>query len=392
MQDVYIVGAVRTPIGKYGGALAPLKAVDLGVIVAEEVVRRAGVPLDRVDEVIFGCARQSGVGPNPARQIAVRTGLPSSTTAYTINKACGSGLKAVLNGYTSIVTGDNEVVLAGGIESMSNIPYLLMQGRWGYRMGHGEVVDANHLDGYFCPMADKLMGATAEDLADRYGIGREEQDTFALQSQHRAESAIRARRFDEEIVPVDIAARNGTVHVQTDEHPRLGCTLEDLRKLNPVFRKNGTITAGSSSGVTDGASALILAGEQVVKRLNLIPMARVVAHSSAGVEPSEMGIAPVPAVRKLLKKTSLGLDLIDLVEINEAFAAQVLACDRELKFDWTRTNVNGGAISLGHPTGCTGARITTTLLYEMLKRKSKLGLATLCISGGLGLALLMERV
>lgn len=391
MNPVFIISAVRTPIGKFGGILSSLKAHDLGTASAKEAIRRAGILSEQVDETVFGCARQAGIGPNIARQIAYRCGIPSSSPAYTINKACGSGLKAIINGYTSILLGDNDIVLAGGVESMSNIPYLLMQARWGYRMGHGEIVDANHLDGYFCPMADKLMGATAEDLAEKFMITREEQDAFSLESQHRAESAIRAGKFRDEIVPVAIQTKKGIIQADQDEHPRFGANLDELQKLKPVFKKNGTITAGSSSGVTDASSAVILAGENKVKELGLKPLAKIRAYASAGVDPRDMGLAPVPAVHQLLEKTKLKLSDIDLIELNEAFAAQVLACDRELLFDRSRLNVNGGAIALGHPTGCTGARITTTLVHEMIKRDSRLGLATLCISGGLGLALLIER-
>jgi len=392
LKTVYIVSAVRTAIGKFGGTLAGLKAGELGALAAREAIKRTGLAPSEINESIFGCARQAGIGPNVARQIAYRCEIPPTGTAYTINKACGSGLKAILNGFTSILLGDNEIVLAGGVESMSNIPYLLLQARWGYRMGHGEVVDSNHLDGYFCPMANKLMGATAEDLADKYKISRDEQDAFALESQHRAETAINAGKFKDEIAPVEIQSKKGTTIFETDEHPRLNCTMDELKKLKPAFAKDGTITAGSSSGVTDGASALILASEEKVRALNLKPLARIVNYASAGVDPKEMGIAPVPAVQKLLEKAKMKLADMDLIELNEAFAAQVLACDRELHFNRDKLNVNGGAIALGHPTGCTGARITTTLLHEMLKRKSKYGMATLCISGGLGLAMIIERI
>lgn len=390
-QAVCIVSAVRTPIGKFGGALAPLQARELGALVAREAIRRAGIEPAWVDETVFGCARQAGVGPNISRQIAIGSGIPSSSPAYTINKACGSGLKAILNAYASIRMGDHGIVLAGGVESMSNIPYLLTEARWGYRMGHGEVLDSNHVDGYFCPMADKLMGATAEDLAEEYRIPRDEQDAYAVESHRRAETAIRTGRFKEELLPVEVPSRIGMVRVEQDEHPRFGCTLTDLQKLKPVFRKDGTITAASSSGVTDGAAAVLLVREDRVKALGLRPMARIMASASVGMDPGRMGLAPVPAVRKLLDRTKLRLSDVDLIELNEAFAAQVIACDRELHFDGDRLNVNGGAIALGHPTGCTGARITVTLIHEMHKRSSRLGLATLCISGGLGLALLIER-
>lgn len=392
MTSVYIVSAVRTAIGKFGGTLASVRAAELGTFAARDAIARAGLSADMIDETIFGCARQAGVGPNIARQIAHRSGIPDTRTAYTVNQACGSGLKAIINGYTSIVEGENDVVLAGGVESMSNIPYLLMQARWGYRMGHGEIVDGNHHDGYFCPMAGKLMGATAEDLAKQLSISRDEQDAYAWESQRRAEHAITSGFFKNEIVPVTVSSKKGDAVFDTDEHPRFGTTPEDLKKLKPVFDQNGTITAGSSSGVTDGASALVLAGEDKVRAYNLKPLARIVAYASAGVDPREMGIAPVSAVQKLLKKTGKRLDDMDLIELNEAFAAQVLACDRELHFDRARLNVNGGAIALGHPTGCTGARITTTLIHALIRRRQKLGMATLCISGGLGLAMMVEAL
>lgn len=391
MRNVYIIQATRTAIGKFGGQLSSLRAHELGAAAAHSAVEKSGLSPADIDETIFGCARQAGIGPNVARQIARQVNIPATKPAYTINKACGSGLKAIINAVQSIQLGENQIVLAGGVESMSTIPYLLSKARWGYRMGHAEVLDSNYVDGYFCPMADKLMGATAEDLADTYKITREEQDEFALESQRKAQSAITAGLFKDEITPVRIKTKQGEVSMETDEHPRFDSTMEDLKKLKPVFRKDGTITAGTSSGITDGSAALVLAGEDKVKEFNLKPVARIVDYASAGVDPREMGIAPVPAVKKLLTKTDNRLQDIDLIELNEAFAAQVLACDRELHLDPSRLNVNGGAIALGHPTGCTGARITTTLIHEMSKRGSRLGLATLCISGGLGLALLLER-
>jgi acetyl-CoA C-acetyltransferase len=392
VKSVYIVSAVRTPIGKFGGALASIKANELGAIAAREAIKRSGLQPIQIDETIFGCARQAGIGPNIARQIAHRSQVPSTSPAYTINKACGSGLKAIINGYASLLLGDNEIVLAGGVESMSNIPYLLMQARWGYRMGHGEVIDSNHLDGYFCPMADKLMGATAEDLAEKYKISRAEQDEYAVESQRRAETAIKAGKFKDEIVPIEIVTKKGMTIFDRDEHPRFGTTLADMQTLKPAFKKDGKITAGSSSGVTDGASALVLASEERVKEFGLKPLAKIITYASAAVDPNDMGIAPVPAVKKLLEKTKMKLSDMDLIELNEAFAAQVLACGRDLKFDPSRLNVNGGAIALGHPTGCTGARITTTLVHEMQKQNAQFGLATLCISGGLGLAILIENI
>ncbi|HXV63436.1 MAG TPA: acetyl-CoA C-acetyltransferase [Vicinamibacteria bacterium] len=383
-KDIVVAGAVRTPIGKFGGALKSLSAAELGTAAARAALDRSAVPPDAVHELIFGNARQAGVRPNVARQIAYRAGLPESVPAYTINKACGSGLKAIINAYGAIALGDAEVVLAGGTESMSNTPYLLLDARWGHKLGHSEIVDGMYRDGFLCPLCEQLMGETAENLADGYGIPREESDAYAVETQRRCEAARRAGRFDHEIVPLDETA--------VDEHPRDGVTLDGLQKLPPVFRKNGTVSAGNSSGITDGAAALVVLNEERAAALSVEPMARIVAYASAGVDPAVMGIGPVPAIRKLLEKAGLGLDDIDLVEINEAFAAQVIACQRELRIDPERLNVNGGAIALGHPIGATGTRIVVTLIHEMRKRKAKRGLASLCISGGMGLALLLEAL
>jgi acetyl-CoA C-acetyltransferase len=379
-EPIYLVAALRTPIGKFGGALAKLTAPDLGVASAKATIARSGIDPAAIDEVIFGNARQAGVGPNAARQIAIRSGLPHETPAYTVNQACGSGLRAIMNAADQIRLGHASVVLAGGTESMSNTPYLLPRARWGMRMGHGELVDGMYRDGFMCPLADEMMGATAETLADRYGISREEQDQFALESQQKAARA----SFKEEIVPL--------AELDHDEHPRFDTDLGSLAKLPPVFRKNGTVHAGNSSGVTDGASSMLVAGAAAVAQHNLTPMARIVGYAQAGVDPKIMGIGPVPATRKLLDDTGIALDDIDLIELNEAFAAQVLACERDLHFDRAKLNVHGGAIALGHPIGCTGARITTTLIHALRAREKKLGLATLCISGGMGLSLLIERV
>jgi acetyl-CoA C-acetyltransferase len=365
----------------------------LGVAAAKGALEKSGVPAGAVDEVIFGNGRQAGVRPNVARQVSYRSGLGESVPAYTINKACGSSLKAIMNGYGAIALGDADVVLAGGTESMSNTPYLLLEARWGQKLGHGEVVDGMYRDGFLCPLCDELMGETAENLVDKYGITREETDRYAVETQRRCEKARRAGRFEDEIVPVSVEGRKGEVFaVVTDEHPRDGVTLESLQKLQPVFRENGTVHAGNSSGITDGAAALLVLGEDKANSLGVEPMARIVGYASAGVDPSLMGIGPVPAIRKLLAKTGLSLSDIDLIELNEAFAAQVLACHRELGCDLDRLNVNGGAIALGHPIGATGARIVVTLLHEMAKRKARRGLATLCISGGMGLALLLESM
>lgn len=390
MKGVFILSAVRTAIGKYGGSLRDFTAPDLGVIAAQAALARAGVAPDEVHETIFGHARQAASGPNPARQIAVRSGVPVSVPAYTVNQACASGMKAIALGYQEIVLGHAEVILAGGTESMSRLPYYLESARWGARLGHQELVDSMYRDGFFCPLAKLIMGETAEVLAEQYRIPRDEQDTFALVSQQRAQRAIESGRFRDEIVPITVKEKKGERVFSTDEHPRFGTTAEMLAKLAPVFTKTGTITAGNSSGITDAAAALVLASDDAMKKSGGTPLARIVDYSSAGVDPRMMGIGPVPAVQKLLKKTNSRLDDYDLVELNEAFAAQVLACDRELHFDRERLNVNGGAIALGHPIGCTGARIVVTLLHEMKKRRAKRGLATLCVSGGMGMALALE--
>lgn len=383
-EDIYLVAAVRTPIGKFGGALAKLTAPDLGVASARATIERSGIDPAAIDEAIFGNARQAGVGPNAARQISVRAGLRHETPAYTVNQACGSGLRAIMNAADAIRLGRGSVLLAGGTESMSNTPYLLPRARWGMRMGNGEVVDGMYRDGFMCPLADEMMGATAETLADQYGITRDEQDRFAMESQQKAARAYEQHRFAEEIAALP--------QLDHDEHPRFDTDLGSLAKLPPVFRKNGTVHAGNSSGITDGASSMLVASEAAVREHNLTPMARIVGYAQAGVDPKVMGIGPVPATRKLLVDTGVKLEDIDLIELNEAFAAQVIACDRELHFDHAKLNVHGGAIALGHPIGCTGARITTTLLHALRAHDKRLGLATLCISGGMGLSLLVERV
>jgi len=390
MNDVYIVSAARTPIGKFGGSLASLSAADLGVVAAKAALERAGVTPELIEETIFGCARQAGGGPNPARQISIRSGIPQEISAYTVNKACASGMKSIALAFQEIATGNMECALAGGAESMSRVPYLLTNARWGYRLGDQDVVDGMYQDGFNCPLAKMVMGATAEILAEKYKISREEQDEFALVSQQRAATAQSGGRFDDEIVPITIEGKKGATTFAKDEHLFSGATLEKMAKLAPVFSRTGTITAGNSSGITDGAAAMVLASEQFVKQNNLKPWARVLGATSAGVDPKIMGIGPVPAVRKLEKKLGLKLNQFDLIELNEAFAAQVLACDRELHFDRDKLNVNGGAIALGHPIGCTGTRITVTLLHEMTKRNAKKGLATLCVSGGMGMALALE--
>jgi len=386
------VSAVRTPIGKFGGSLAPLTAADMGVVAAKAAMERAGVRPDQVEETIFGNARQAGGGPNPARQISIRSGVPQEVPAYTVNKACASGLKSIALAFQEIATGNLNCLLAGGTESMSRLPYYLDGARWGYRLGNQELVDGMYRDGFFCPMAKMVMGETAEALAEQYKISREEQDQYALCSQNRAARAIEGGRFQDEIAPVMLESKKGPHTFKRDEHPFIGATLEKMAKLSPVFSRSGTITAGNSSGITDGAAAVLVASEGFAKQNNLKPLARILAVTSAGVDPRIMGIGPVPALRKMEQKHQLRLDDFELVELNEAFAAQVLACDRELHFDRDRLNVNGGAIALGHPIGCTGSRITATLIHEMRKRRAKRGVATLCVSGGMGMALALENV
>jgi len=392
LNDVYILSAVRTPIGKFGGSLASMTAADIGVVAAKAAMERAGVTPEQIEESIFGNGRQAGGGPNPARQISIRSGVPKEVPAYTVNKACASGMKSIALGFQEIVMGNIDCMLAGGIESMSRLPYYLDGARWGYRLGNQELVDGMYRDGFFCPLAKIVMGETAEILAEQYKITRDEQDEFALASQTRAAAAIDAGRFDSELAPVTLESKKGTQVFSRDEHPFVGATIDKLAKLAPVFSKTGTITAGNSSGITDGAAAVVIANEAFVKKNNLKPLARILAVTSAGVDPRLMGIGPVPAMQKMQQKHTLKLSDFDLVELNEAFAAQVLACDRELHFDREKLNVNGGAIAIGHPIGATGARIVVTLLQEMLKRKSKRGVATLCVSGGMGMAMAIENV
>jgi acetyl-CoA C-acetyltransferase len=396
MKDIYLLGAVRTPIGRFGGALANVPAADLGATAAKESLRRAGLAPGTVQQVIWGAARQAGTGPNVARQIGYRAGAPDTVPAFTVNQACGSGLKAIILAAQEIMLGRARAVLAGGVENMSRVPYFAEGARWGAKMGNVELVDGMYRDGFLDPLSGLIMGETAENLARQYEIKRDEQDAFALRSQQRAAAAIDSGRFDAELTPVEIKGRRGEpLTLERDEHPRADTTIESLRKLPPVFdRQTGTVTAGNSSGITDGAAAVVVLGAEALKetgREGVEPLARIVDYEIAGVAPEVMGIGPVPAVRALLARQNLTLADIDLIELNEAFAAQVIACDRELGFDPARLNVNGGAIALGHPIGCTGVRITTTLLHELHKRNARLGLATLCVSGGLGLALLIER-
>jgi acetyl-CoA C-acetyltransferase len=392
MAGVFIISAVRTPIGKFGGSLISLTAVDMGVIAARAALERAGVEPGQVEETVFGNARQAGGGPNPARQISIRSGVPKETPAYTVNMACASGMKSIVLGAAEIAAGHLDCVLAGGTESMSRLPYYLDGARWGYRLGNREVVDGMYRDGFFCPLARMVMGETAELLAEQYKISREEQDQYALCSVRRAERAQASGRFQAEMVPVPLEGKQGLQVLDRDEHIYPDASLDKMAKLPPVFSKTGSITAANSSGITDGAAAVVLASERLLRENNLKPLGRILAATSAGVDPRRMGIGPVPAMKKLEASTGLQVDDYDLIELNEAFAAQVLACDRELHFERDKLNVNGGAIALGHPIGCTGARITVTLVHEMLKRKARKGVATLCVSGGLGMAVAIENV
>ncbi len=393
MKNVYLTGSVRTPIGRFGGTLAGWSAADMGAAVAAESLRRSRLRPDQIQDSIWGSARQAGGGPNVARQITYRAGVPETVPAFTVNQACGSGLRAIILGAQEIMLGRARAVLAGGTESMSRVPYYAEGARWGMRMGNVDLVDGMYRDGFNDPLSGLVMGETAENLARQYEISRQEQDAYALRSQQRAEAAIDSGRFDAEILPLEIKGRKGeTQTFARDEHFRAGTTIEALRKLKPVFSKDGTVTAGNSSGITDGAASLVLMSEEMLAESGAEAEARLVDYEIAGVAPEIMGIGPVPAVRSLLDRQKLSLSDIELVELNEAFAAQVIACDRDLKFDPERLNVNGGAIALGHPIGCTGVRITTTLLHEMKKRGARRGLATLCVSGGMGLALLFERV
>jgi acetyl-CoA C-acetyltransferase len=391
-NDIVLASPVRTPIGRFGGALASLSAADLGTAAAQACLSRAGLNPAKVDQVIFGHARQAGGGPNTARQIAYRAGVPVDRPAYTVNQACGSGLQAVLSAARTILTGEAEVVLAGGTESMSNTPYFLPRARWGYRMGNAEIVDGMYKDGFNDPLSELVMGETAEELALECGIDRAGSDAWAVESQNRSERARARGRFDSEIAPIKVAGKKGDTVVDKDEHPRDGVTLASLEKLDPVFRKDGgRVTAGNASGITDGAASIVVASRRAARELGLPVVARLVGWEVVGVEPRIMGIGPVPAVQKLLAKTGLPISAIDEVELNEAFACQVLACLKSLEFDHAKVNPDGGAISLGHPIGATGTRILVTLLHGLEARGGERGIATLCISGGLGIAALVER-
>jgi acetyl-CoA C-acetyltransferase len=393
LPEVVIVGAARTPIGRYGGSLRAGHPAELGAAAAIAAMARGRVPPDAIDEVLIGHGRQAGSGPNPARQVGIKAGIPDTVPAQTINKACASGMQTIATGAQSIMLGEADIVLAGGIESMSRMPYLIdaEDARWGHKMGHFTLVDAMYRDGFTCSVSGMIMGETVELLARKYGITREASDAYALESQHRAERAIAAGRFADEIAPVTFTDAKGKEQtLAIDEHPRAGTTIEGLRKLPRAFGQDGIVTAGASSGVTDGGAAVVIMSASAAKARGVTPLARVIGWASAGVDPRMMGIGPVPAVNTLLKKTGLSLGDFDLVELNEAFAAQVLAVLKDLPIPMEKLNVNGGAIALGHPIGCTGTRIVVTLLYEMLRRKARRGLATLCVSGGMGMALALE--
>ena len=391
-NEVVLAGAVRTPIGTFGGAFAETPATQLGAIAVAEALRRAGVSPDQVDEVILGNVLSAGLGMNPARQAAIAAGIPDSVPAMTVNKVCGSGLKTVALAAQSIMLGDADLVVAGGMEGMSTAPYLLPKGRYGYKMGHGEVLDHMIKDGLWCALADCHMGNTAENVALEHEISRADQDEFSVQSQHKTAQAWDSGRFAEEIVPVTIKQRKGEVIVDKDEHFRADTNMEALSKLRPAFAADGSVTAGNASGINDGAAAVVVMSRRKAEELGVTPMASVRSYASAGVPPRVMGVGPVPATQKALAKSGLGLGDIDLIEANEAFAAQSLAVGRELGWDWERVNVNGGAIALGHPIGASGTRILVTLLHEMKRRDVKRGLATLCIGGGQGIAMVVESL
>ncbi len=392
MNEVVIVGAARTPVGTFGGSFAEVPATRLGTIAIAEALKRADVQPDQVDEVLMGIVLSAGLGMNPARQAALAAGIPDSTPATAVNKVCGSGLKTVALAAAAILLGDAEIVVAGGMEGMSSSPYLLPNARYGYRMGHGEIIDHMIKDGLWCALADCHMGNTAENVALEREISRADQDAFAAESQRRAARAWESGAFAEEVVPVEVPQRKGTLLVDKDEHPRPDTTVEKLAELRPAFAPDGTVTAGNASGINDGAAAVVVMSRSKAEELGVQPLASIRAYASVGVAPRVMGLGPIPATRNVLAKSGLSLDEIDLIEANEAFAAQSVAVGRELGWDWERVNVNGGAIALGHPIGASGTRILVTLLYEMRRRQARWGLATLCIGGGQGIAMVVESV
>lgn len=393
MSEIVLAGAVRTAGGKFGGAFKNVSAVELGALILKEAVRRSGIEPSRVDEVVFGTGWQAGLGPNVGRLATVKGGLPFEVPAFTVNKRCGSSLRAVSLAAQLIKAGDAEVVLAGGAENSSQVPYIAQGARWGNRMGDSKLIDIMHRDGFMCPLAGHLMGMTAETLVEKYGISREEQDTFAAESQNKAVEAMKGGMFKEEIFPVEVPAGKGqTDTFDREEIPREGVTAEKLAKLPPVFKKDGTVTAANSCALCDAAAAVVVMKEDKALELGVKPMARILSYAHAGVDPAVMGIGPVPAVAKALDKAGLRLDDIDIIELNEAFAAQILAVERELKWDRSKVNVHGGAIALGHPVGATGAKILTTLIHALKNRDKNLGLVSLCIGGGQGVAIVVERI
>jgi len=391
--DVVILSACRTPIGAFGGALKDVSAVDLAAIVVREAVTRARVATGDVGDVILGCVLQAGAGMNVARQAALKAGLPVEVPGETVNRVCGSGLQAVVHAVEAIRIGYVDTIVAGGTESMSNAPYLLKQARWGYRMGHGEVIDSMIEEGLTCAINSCHMGITAEEVAQRYNISRADQDAFSAESQRRAGRALQDGSFKAEIVPVDVPQKKGDpIRVEIDEYPRPATTAEKLASLKPAFKKDGSVTAGNASGINDGAAALVVATAEKGRTLGTPPLARILSYVSTGVDPLIMGMGPVPAVRKVVDRAGLQIADVDLFELNEAFASQSLAVTRELGISPDRVNVNGGAIALGHPIGASGARVLTTLLYALRARKLKYGVASLCIGGGMGIAMAVEAL
>ena len=392
IKEAVIISAVRTPVGKFLGALKSFKATELGAIVVREAVQRAGVKPEDVDEVIMGCVIQAGLGQNPARQAALHGGLPDKVSAVTVNKVCGSGLKAVMMAAQGVQLGDTEIVVAGGMESMSNAPYLLPKAREGYRLGQGKMLDSVIQDGLWCAFDDQHMDCTGELVAERFDVSRAEQDEYALNSHRKASAAIKSGRFKEEIVPVEIPQKKGaSVIFDTDEPVREDTSLESLAKLKPAFKESGTVTAGNSPGVNDGASAVVVTSADRAKTLGIEPMARIVAQATSGVEPKLVMMAPVAAIQRLLKKTGWSMNDVDLIELNEAFAVQLVAIIRELNLDPEKVNVNGGAVALGHAIGQSGSRLLTTMLYEMKRRDAHRGIAALCLGGGNAVAMAVER-
>jgi acetyl-CoA C-acetyltransferase len=392
MKRPVIVSAVRTPGGSFGGKLSGFEAPELGAMVVNEAVKRAAIPPDIVDELIFGCGWQAGLGPNVARLSSMKGGLPQQTTAYTVNIRCGSSLKALILGASTIKSGDADVLVVGGTESSSNVPYVLKEARWGQRMGDKQVYDVLHKDGFMCPLAGMMMGNTAELLAEKYQISREEQDQFALESHLKALKAMEEGKFKEEVLPIEVKTKKATEIFDTEEIPRSNISLEKMAKLPPVFKKDGTVTAGNSCALCDAASAMVMMSEEKAAELGVKPMAVIRSYATAGVDPKYMGIGPVEAIPIALKKAGMTLKDIDLIELNEAFAAQYLAVEREMKWDRSIVNVHGGAIALGHPVGATGTKILTTLLYALKTYDKQVGLVSLCIGGGQGIAIIVERV